>query len=408
MMTATATATAAEPRPGNLTANGWSKIARDLDRAFGVARFSGTESFLIQIAREESWVKSSGEPRPFRLDLAAISAETSVPAKSLREAHAALVAKRIFVAEDRSFRINKDYREWVDATGSPLLSPAQIRYAAAAATLRSGDSWRRKTAVGAAENRRIEDDARRKTAVETAENRRDYGGKPPRASNRNVRGIESIESKRENSPLTPQGGTVAGELAPLPEAQEPNAAEPTPSAAPTAPVAPLAIPSPPPAEPAMPAAPTPRMGDQGPSEAIPDPKAELRERADWTREQVERLVTTAPGGNAILAETGGKAAWSQVFHEGYPASEVLSAWGRAIDGSRTPRNWAATVNTNLGNRQARHKQDHAEIAAEVEKKKRDNAGALPDRVDIASLPDCTANIANYKLDTERFRYRRAM
>lgn len=99
------------------------------DRACAIARLSAIEHLLIQEALEAA---CGGDPAAklglATLDAAAISRRCGSTPQSVNHALRWLVAERILIRYGDAFRINDQYREWVDLNGKPLLDADQIAF----------------------------------------------------------------------------------------------------------------------------------------------------------------------------------------------------------------------------------------------------------------------------------------
>jgi hypothetical protein len=119
-------------RVSRVTGN-FNQVARDLERAMVAARFAPAQALLLQQAREESYtrakVRGLSEPLPFRVNFSALARALGFHRTHLNEQFVAMVARRVFVpVGDSSYLINKDYRQWADAAGRPLLSPGAVAW----------------------------------------------------------------------------------------------------------------------------------------------------------------------------------------------------------------------------------------------------------------------------------------
>jgi hypothetical protein len=131
----------------------FNRTAPDFHRALAAARFPPAQFLLIQQAHEESWTRASlaksGEPFPFKLNLSALARALDLSRPNLTGQFASLVACRVFLeAGDGTYRINKDYREWLDAQGRPRLSPRDIQWCYDAYRI-----WTDRAGVSSAEDR---------------------------------------------------------------------------------------------------------------------------------------------------------------------------------------------------------------------------------------------------------------
>jgi hypothetical protein len=150
-------------RPGNMEHNGFNRIARDLDRAFALARFKPTANLLIQHAREESFSKAdmrrTGGAIPFLFDPAEFAKSADIPYTSVRDAVDLLILCRVWVPTEDGFMINKDFTQWVDRVGKPLFNAAKIRFILAGKKLTAG------TAKATENGERKTENGKRKTEI---------------------------------------------------------------------------------------------------------------------------------------------------------------------------------------------------------------------------------------------------
>jgi hypothetical protein len=122
-----------EAGPTSTIAGGFNRIARDLDRAISVAGFTAAQHLLIAQAREQAWgpatVDNGGEAVSFTLNLSGLARVSGLDRSNLSNQFRALVGFRVFLDQgDGSYRINKLYRKWRVADGSPRLSRDQISW----------------------------------------------------------------------------------------------------------------------------------------------------------------------------------------------------------------------------------------------------------------------------------------
>jgi hypothetical protein len=109
----------------------FNRIARDLDRALTIARFTLNQRALIDHARELSWSMRGDkeEAIPFRINVCAFARILKVERCYLGRQVRELIQLKVFRdLGDGSCLINKDYREWVDEKGYPRLSDTQIEW----------------------------------------------------------------------------------------------------------------------------------------------------------------------------------------------------------------------------------------------------------------------------------------
>ncbi len=104
--------------PGRMD-GGFLLLARDLFRAFAVARFNSYQLLLIEQAVEQSYgeakLRKSADPLPFRISTSDLARATGLNRTHLSEQHARLVKLRVFVKDGGLYHINKDYREWLES-----------------------------------------------------------------------------------------------------------------------------------------------------------------------------------------------------------------------------------------------------------------------------------------------------
>ena len=117
--------------PGRMD-DGFLLVARDLFRAFVAARLLPPQLLLVEQAIEESYGKArlqkSAEPFPFRLNVSKLARVFGCRRAHLADLHSRLVKAGIFVKDGDLYRINKDYRLWRGADGSPALSAEALEW----------------------------------------------------------------------------------------------------------------------------------------------------------------------------------------------------------------------------------------------------------------------------------------
>ncbi len=126
-------------KPGDLEENGYNKTVRDFDWALLNAGLSGAELCLVGHARIASWSladQRSARPksknvRPYlvRFNMEKIAEHSRHSLSALYKARASLVSKGLLVQESsrKHFRIEKDFRTWIDEkTNERLLSDSAI------------------------------------------------------------------------------------------------------------------------------------------------------------------------------------------------------------------------------------------------------------------------------------------
>jgi hypothetical protein len=121
-----------EPRLAQLK-GGYNRVARDLDRAYSLARLTPAQSFLLAQIREASWKYSPAnpdrKPRRIRLNLSALARISGFNRSGLSVQLAILIARRFVIGDPtEGVEPNKMYREWLDSTGLLLLSDQQIKW----------------------------------------------------------------------------------------------------------------------------------------------------------------------------------------------------------------------------------------------------------------------------------------
>jgi len=133
IMTGDSDLTSSDLSPGRMD-DGFLMVARDLFRAIVAARLLPPQMILVEQAIEESYgkarLKRSADPFPFRLNVSRLARACGCKRAYLAELHSKLVESRIFVRDGDLYRINKDYRDWKEADGKPLLSREAIEWCA--------------------------------------------------------------------------------------------------------------------------------------------------------------------------------------------------------------------------------------------------------------------------------------
>jgi hypothetical protein len=130
--------------PGSLK-DGWNRLARDLERAIGLASLGPNETLIFQRAREGSWVIPSSRKKPegaetngaipCRINLSALARTTERSRESLTRARRNLITARILVEHEIGgghVTINKDYTTWLQVDGNgepkgPLFTTNQLK-----------------------------------------------------------------------------------------------------------------------------------------------------------------------------------------------------------------------------------------------------------------------------------------
>lgn len=118
--------------------DGFNLLASDLDRAIQIGRFEHAEVYLLGQAREAAWVpglfEGDRQPRPFRLNLAALS-RVAFDRMTLVRARKRLIACQVFQPDEEECGwhwINKDYAQWLDKHGQSRFTVEQIAWIVAA------------------------------------------------------------------------------------------------------------------------------------------------------------------------------------------------------------------------------------------------------------------------------------
>jgi hypothetical protein len=110
---------------------GCNLIARELDRAFAMARFGQHEVLFFQVVREKLWGDPLSSPPPCRVNITSLADATGFNRKLLSRALNSLIASRVLCRDNSdSLLINESYAQWVFpvARKGAVVTPERVRF----------------------------------------------------------------------------------------------------------------------------------------------------------------------------------------------------------------------------------------------------------------------------------------
>jgi hypothetical protein len=96
--------------------------------AISLCRFSRAESFILLYLMQRGWSESYPVQRPIPLDFSAVAPPGFLSHADIKKSIRRLLRHNVVRVNRDLYIVNRNYREWVNDAGLPLLSRGELRY----------------------------------------------------------------------------------------------------------------------------------------------------------------------------------------------------------------------------------------------------------------------------------------